>query len=81
MTSSQQGINIEQDNFSILQGKLYTESLLILKHVSLNFIGGTSEGHLITARNYAITIHEACMRDLTSEYFFVLTTKTNLSFV
>ena len=67
MTSSQQGINIEQDNFSILQGKLYTESLLILKHVSLNFIGGTSEGHLITARNYAITIHEACMRDLTSE--------------
>ena len=81
MTSSQQGINIEQDNFSILQGKLYTESLLILKHVSFNFIDGTSEGHLYTARNYAITIHEACTRDMKSEYFFVLTTKTNLSLI
>ena len=70
-----------QDNLSILQGKLYTESLLILKHVSLNLIGETSEGHLITASNYAVTIHEACMRNLTIEYFFVLTTKTNLSFV
>ena len=55
-TSNQPGTNIEQDNLLIFQGKLGTESLLFLKHVCINFISGTSEGGLFTARNYVLTI-------------------------